>query len=59
METDFSKFLDSLVLLEKVILKVSLDTYFKNHADNDIPNHINSVNITIITNQEKNHLDND
>ena len=39
---NLNKLLDTLTPLEKAILKVSLDAYFKNEDDNDIPNYINS-----------------
>lgn len=44
METDFSKFLDSLTPLERDILKASLDQYLNKDDKNNIPNHINSDN---------------
>ena len=39
---DLKKLLDTLTPLEKAILKASLDSYFNNEDDTDIPNHINS-----------------
>ena len=44
METDFSKFLDSLTPLERDIIKASLDQYLNKDDENNIPNHINSDN---------------